>query len=301
MTNEQAKQKAIQEEYAGSLKKKLLVSFSGGRTSAYMLWIIWMTWRGEYDIIVVFANTGKEAEETLQFVHRIEIEWDIPIIWVEAVPASEKGWSVTFKVVSFETASRKGEPFEAMISKLGIPTTGVPFCSDQLKGKAIKAVAKALKWPISGHNKYYTAIGIRSDEVDRMNEHFRSKRILYPLIGPFPTTKQMIIDWWAAQPFDLTVEPGEGNCDGCWKKDLLTLCRTARRKPQVFDWWQEMTDKYGHHNPRNSKLKPPFNFYRGNLSPGDIIELSKLSDAEIRKMAKGQKLNGCSESCEVSF
>ena len=47
------------------------ISFSGGRTSAYMLWRVLMAHGGHLpdEAIVCFANTGKEDEATLRFVH----------------------------------------------------------------------------------------------------------------------------------------------------------------------------------------------------------------------------------------
>lgn len=295
-----------QSREGGKEKPKLQISFSGGRTSAYMLHYLWFEWphRDEWEKKVVFANTGKEAQETLQFVKDCEDYWDIPIIWVEGIPYTEKGWGVIAKIVSFETASRKGEPFEAMISKLGIPTTHSPFCSDQLKAEPMKAYMRQIGW-----KNYYTAIGIRGDELDRVSSKYIKDRLLYPLMGSTnhpvlgriegkATAKPEILEWWDRQPFDLKVKKGKGNCDNCWKKNLLTLALNMRDDPASFDWWQAMTDKYGHHNPRSVKLLPPFNFYRGNLSPKDILTLSKLPDNQINKMVKKQKLNGCSESCE---
>jgi len=52
------------------MKTKLLVSFSGGRSSAYMAWKIKQEWSELYDLSFVFANTGKEREETLILVER---------------------------------------------------------------------------------------------------------------------------------------------------------------------------------------------------------------------------------------
>ncbi len=48
-----------------------LISFSGGRTSGYMLWRILQAHGGTLpdDVYVTFANTGKEREETLRFVY----------------------------------------------------------------------------------------------------------------------------------------------------------------------------------------------------------------------------------------
>ena len=56
---------------------RALVSFSGGRTSAYMLWRILHAHGGALppDFVVAFANTGREREETLRFVHECGARW----------------------------------------------------------------------------------------------------------------------------------------------------------------------------------------------------------------------------------
>jgi hypothetical protein len=266
-----------------------------------MLKWCWDYLQNEYEIKVVFSNTGKESEGTLSFVKQCSDKWNIPVVWVEPTHKDEngnwhskKGWKVKHRIVTFESASRKGEPSEEMISVLGIPTTNAPFCSDQLKRKAIESYLKSVGW-----KKYWKALGIRIDEIDRVNSNYKAKRILYPFITLKPTRKNEVLDWFKEQDFDLKINPDLGNCDNCWKKDILRLVRNARNYPETFGWWQDMTDKYGNLNPRNSELKPPFNFFRGNLSPKDIFKLSRLPDNKISRLASKEKLDGCSESCEA--
>ena len=67
------------------IKGPAIVSFSGGRTSGYMLRHVLDAHGGRLpeDVHVLFANTGKERPETLDFVEECATRWDVPIRWVE--------------------------------------------------------------------------------------------------------------------------------------------------------------------------------------------------------------------------
>ena len=60
------------------------ISFSGGRTSAFMLHEILQA-NGDLPerCQVMFANTGREMPETLDFVHECGSRWGVSIIWLE--------------------------------------------------------------------------------------------------------------------------------------------------------------------------------------------------------------------------
>jgi 3'-phosphoadenosine 5'-phosphosulfate sulfotransferase (PAPS reductase)/FAD synthetase len=62
-----------------------LISFSGGRTSGYMLWHILEAHGGALPegVHVTFANTGKERPETLAFVHEVETRWPVRDLQLE--------------------------------------------------------------------------------------------------------------------------------------------------------------------------------------------------------------------------
>jgi 3'-phosphoadenosine 5'-phosphosulfate sulfotransferase (PAPS reductase)/FAD synthetase len=102
------------------MKKKLVISFSGGETSGFMAQWILKNKQDEYDIVCVFANTGQENEETLEFFEKCDKEFNLNLVWVEAVINPEKGKGVRHKIVNFDTASRNGEPFEDAIKKYGM-------------------------------------------------------------------------------------------------------------------------------------------------------------------------------------
>lgn len=276
--------------------KRLLISFSGGRTSAFMCWWLLNKWeqRNEHEIIVVFANTGKEVEGTLFFVDECAQDWGIDIVWVEGYPSDKgKGWKVNHKIVTYETASRKGEPFEALIKRLGIPCSEAPFCSDQLKRKSIESYCNSIGWKVG---TYDVAIGIRVDEPKRYLTKKGIRKVkkcrLLPLVDLFPITKEWVINWWNTNTFNLDIHVDDGNCDNCWKKAFSVLGRNAIRKPHSFNWWSEMTDRYG--------IDGKSNFYRGNLSPNQIIDIAnKKTQEEMKQISLFDKYYECGESCEA--
>jgi hypothetical protein len=291
-------------------KPKLLISFSGGKTSAYMTWILLKFYSLIYEIIVVFANTGKEREETLQFIKDCDDNFHFNTIWVEAITNPEHGKGIRAKIVTFETASRNGEPFEAMIEKHGIPNVRSPHCTRELKKYAIQSYAKSIGW-----KKYQTAIGIRVDEIDRVKS---DKKLIYPLVSyQHGVRKNDINKFWSEQSFDLKLKGYEGNCDLCYKKSFRKLMTLVIEEPKRIEWWNQMEIKYSSFIPEgkrhNIKLIPPFHFFRSNKSVLDIVDMAKNKFEPSKDDSKyfpeykqtnlwGVELdisNGCTESCEV--
>ena len=111
----------------------ILISFSGGRTSAFMATLINELPRyKDWNKLFLFANTGKELPETLDFVNRCDKEFNLGVIWLEAVVNEGKGEGTDYKVVTYETAARDGEPFEAVIKKYGLPSKLWRHCTREM-------------------------------------------------------------------------------------------------------------------------------------------------------------------------
>ncbi len=261
----------------GYKKAQLLVSFSGGETSAYMAQWLWRHKRNEYDMVFVFANTSQENEETLDFVQKCSDYFGFPVVWVEAVIHPQMSKGTTHKVVTRETAARDGSVFEAMIAKYGIPNPAEPFCNRELKLRAIQSYMRAIGW-----KKYHTAIGIRADEFDRMNPNYKKNRFYYPLIKDRHMTKPKINFWWSQQPFRLNLKGYEGNCKWCWKKSDKKLHQISVEHPEHFDFPRRMESKFENFIPDSRKkirierggdeLDLPKRFFRGKKSVEDIFK-----------------------------
>ena len=58
-----------------------VVCFSGGRSSAMALYMLLPELTPKD--VVIFNNTGRERNETLDFVNEVQKRWNIPIVWTE--------------------------------------------------------------------------------------------------------------------------------------------------------------------------------------------------------------------------
>lgn len=212
------------------------ISFSGGRTSAYMLWRVIQSNDGRLpgDAIVCFANTGKEDEATLEFVRDCSNYWQVPITWIEYDDSS-------YKVVNYETASRNGEPFEMLIKKRNyLPNPVTRFCTIELK---IRAMARHLVFlgmaKTMSEAENMSWVGMRADEQRRAAKIADKSRIPLVTAG---ITKQDVGAFWKSQPFDLKLPNNNGvtmhgNCDLCFLKGGQQILSLITEKPERADWW----------------------------------------------------------------
>lgn len=291
--------------------KNLLVSFSGGETSAFMAQ--WLNNHyedyGYENIVFVFANTGLENEATLEFIEQCDKHFQLNVQWIEAKVNPDHGMATTYYMTDYIHASRKGEVFEALIHKYGIPNQANPNCTRELKLAPIKAFGK--QW-FNGE-KYDTAIGIRKDEMDRINEHYKKRKLIYPLVQAdmIPSTKPMINFYWKSMPFRLNLKGYQGNCITCWKKSFKKLYQIAKEKPESFDFMDRMEQKYGNFFPQQriekrmregKEIPNNITFFRNHTSAQQIVKDAQNWSGIIKNDAEEYNYQLdllLDESCEV--
>lgn len=319
------------------MNKRILISFSGGKTSAYMTYCLLKKyeaiWFEEHkmflgieringmvftvEILVVFANTSKERNETLDFVNECDKRFGFHTIWIEAVtPLVGK---CSYKITDYENACRNGDVYEQVIARYGIPNHQNPHCTRELKANPITKLCRDYGW---NNLTYYTAIGYRIDEphrwgTDKKRKAQKEKKHLYYFVDEFPQAKKDVNGWWGKQPFNLMLQEHEGNCDLCFKKDEKKNIANVGNNPKLAEWWLEMEYKYGNVIPHNrvkmnTPPKPPFYFYRGYKSmqwfidsaekyfksaKGDEVGMEVYTKALLGNYNPNQ-LSICAESCE---
>lgn len=238
------------------------ISFSGGRSSAYMLHQVLEANGGLPDETkVVFANTGKEMPETLDFVQSCANEWGVDITWLEyaglvTVGQYDKGphkgkdiKRLTYKLVGHSDASRAGEPFLRVIrDKRYLPNSVARICTANMKILPI--------------NQYLTDIGMKTaDQLIgiRADEQRRAVRINGIADGGFTkwcpmytagVTSADVGKFWDSQPFDLGLPSYQGvtalsNCDLCYLKGKRQKASIIRERPDLADWWIAIESEVG--------------------------------------------------------
>lgn len=281
-------------------KHRLAISFSGGATSGMMVRHLLYLYPDK-EIMIHFCNTGREHEKTLEFVDQCDREWGLGLVWLEAaVDHSGRGpkHGTKHKIVSFETASRDGEPFEEVIKKYGIPNKSYGHCNRELKLRVMTSHLRSIGWE-SG--SYSAAVGIRSDELDRISIHaMRTMGVFYPLLDA-GITKMDVVMFWEAQAFKLDIPEHWGNCLTCHKKSDRKLLTIAKDHSEAFAWNERMEAQYSGCGAGEGLRR----FFRGNRSTKEILERSRMP---FEPFVDGRFIDwdpeldvggGCGDSCEV--
>ncbi|MGK8436745.1 phosphoadenosine phosphosulfate reductase family protein [Ectopseudomonas hydrolytica] len=256
------------------------ISFSGGRTSAYMLWRVLQANAGlPSETLVCFANTGKEVAATLRFVRDCAEQWHVPIHWLEYRPTPPG-----FAVVDFNSASREGEPFEALIHKRQyLPNPVARGCTTSLKIRPMHKFVRSLGW-----TEWDQFIGIRADEQRRVakirarghSTESASESMCMPLAEAGITVRD-VTAFWDTQPFNLELltvngRTLEGNCDLCFVKPRGQRLALIKARPETATWWIRMESLNLASKPSGARFRADGPTYaelaRFAASQGDLFD-----------------------------
>lgn len=227
------------------------LKFSGGRTSAYMLHLLLAAHGGRLpaDVLTIFNNTGKEEEATLRFIRECGQRWGVDVVWLEYTAGAG------FRVVDFNTASRNGEPFEAVIAQrmtsadAGLPNRVARYCSSEMKTRTTHRYLRSLGWA-----EWDSLSGIRADEPKRVhtirnNQHPETvdETVRIPL-AELGIGARDVGAFWAANDWDLELpnvggKTMHGNCDLCFLKPSAQVVSLIAERPERAVWWAKQERK----------------------------------------------------------
>ena len=277
---------------------RLVVGVSGGRSSAYqMAHIVEANGGPPPGVVFNFNNTGKEREETLAFVDRLDRHFQLGIVWMEYDP------TVPEKVrrVTFETASRNGEPFDALLSEIvakrrdgtagvrPLPNAVQRTCTTTLKVKTVhRYMRRVLGWP----THYYGAVGYRADEPKRYAKRMKLDARGWPEAGKAVcpmyhagVKEDDVRRFWAGDPeLDLKLDSNYGNCDLCfmkstWKIKEITVMDALRHQvrlrpgaapPPTVQWWIDKEERVSDRPGVFRKDRPPYRVLWEQVCAGNL-------------------------------
>lgn len=264
---------------------KNVISFSGGRTSAFMTLEVLKI---HPDAEVIFMDTGAEHPKTYEFIRNFSRVFGINITCLRVVPNAKMRKASTYKQLTVDEIGPDLIPWKRMLNKYGHPYVGGAFCTDRMKTVPFTKYCDARY----GKGNYDRWLGIRIDEPNRLGNRGDGFHYLAD-ISDFE--KQDIIEWWSQQPFDLGIQEHLGNCVFCIKKSLQKVALAAKDEPELAaEFWQMIQDE----DKKEDKI-----MYRSNRSFGEVIALFEdVSRDELASRMHSMRqydTGSCSESCEA--
>ena len=263
--------------------KANIVSFSGGRTSAYLVHCIEQMrkdGRLQGPVEYIFMDTGAEHPKTYEFIKKCVAHFGIELTCLRADVSSEMGVGVKPKVIPIDEIGPDLKPWKDFLAKYGSPHVHGAFCTRRMKSEPADKYVKA-KY---GKGNYMQWLGIRIDEPRRLKDG-----------------ADFILGWWSEMPFDLEIEEWLGNCVFCIKKGLNKVALAAKDEPGLAIQFIDVTEGDG---VRREGLKYSSGLmYRGHNSLSSIIDTYKDVPREeiINSLRRSKRFDSgsCSESCEA--
>lgn len=251
---------------------EIIVSVSGGKSSAYMSWLLENL--PEYKHIkkhYIFANTGREMPATISFLYYFFRKFlDVDITLLEANVRYDERASTSYTIKSFSDLSMDGEPYIEVVKKYGLPSIKFPHCSRELKQNPIKNyIRQELKLR---NGEYVQAIGMRYDEPRRVQT---ISEFIYPLYK-YEVTKSVVNAFFQSpmlRNYTLDIEEFEGNCDFCFKKSVNKLRQMYEKYPHRFLFWDNLQEDF---------YKPGAEIFRGKKISRELFQ-TPTTDAEDEK------------------
>ena len=95
---------------------KKVVSFSGGRTSAYLCYLMKEKFGDEVDF--VYMDTGAEHPKTYDFIRKVNDEFKLNLTCLRTDFSSPLGAGNGFTVVDIDSIAPDLKPFSEMMAKI---------------------------------------------------------------------------------------------------------------------------------------------------------------------------------------
>lgn len=261
-----------------------VISFSGGRTSAYMTLEVLKI---HPDAEVIFMDTGAEHPATYDFIRMFSTMFGVNITCIRCAPSEKYRGVPSYEIIPISDIKHDLEGWKRILAKYGSPYIGGAFCTDRMK---LVPFTKYCNDKF-GKGNYHRWIGIRADEPRRL-----SRKDGYSYLADISDSeKSDIIEFWSKQAFDLEIEEHLGNCVFCIKKSVLKIAAACKEEPELAKNFISVVDEFD--------KKDDHRMYRGKMELGDIIALFSgegLEDVKSRiKSTRSLDTGSCSESCEI--
>lgn len=139
-----------------------VVSFSGGRTSAYLVHLMEQRRIAGDHVRYIFMDTGAEHPETYKFIRNVVSVWGIDLTCLRVSVNPELGKPNSYKIISIDDIGPDLQPWIDITKKYGTPYFGGAFCTRTMKIEVCERYCK------DNFDDWQSWLGMRVDEQKRI-------------------------------------------------------------------------------------------------------------------------------------